>query len=130
MNTYRVVVVRADSPGFTGASGVYSTMAEAKAELLDIARTWVGLIAPELHADGSITVTPDGMPSRTYSVLTERMSTDEPHVTETDVLDSEREQLSQWFACEECGQSTEVIDARPGETLCFPCWQRLGEGAD
>jgi hypothetical protein len=72
-HTHRVVVVSSDEAGFHGASGVYETKAEAQAQLLDIARSWVGLVAPELRADGSIVIS---RPERTltYSVLTERAS--------------------------------------------------------
>ena len=72
-HTYRVVKVYSDGPEFHGASGVYRTMTEAKAELLDIARTWVGLDPVEIRADGSILVTQKSR-TITYSILTERNS--------------------------------------------------------
>ena len=69
--THRVVVVRSDSPDFHGASGVYHSKQAAKGELLDIARSWVGLAQPVLRADGSIVVAAHGI-TYTYSILTER----------------------------------------------------------
>jgi hypothetical protein len=70
--THRVVVVRSDSPGFHDASGVYSTSTAAKAEMWDIARSWVGLAATFLlNHDGSFVVGYNGV-THTYSILTER----------------------------------------------------------
>ena len=69
--TYRVVSVYSDEPGFHGASGIYQTHEEAQSALLDTARTWVGLAAPELRADGSFVVTTAAR-TVTYSILTER----------------------------------------------------------
>ena len=70
--TYRVVVVRSDSPHFHGASGVYASKQAAKGELLDIARSWVGLATSlQLNHDGSFVVVADGV-THTYSILTER----------------------------------------------------------
>jgi len=72
MNTHRVVVVRSDSPHFHGASGIYETKAQAKAELLDIARSWVGLAEPKVTAEGGIVVLDYAGVTHTYSILTER----------------------------------------------------------
>lgn len=71
MMTYRVVVVYSDKPGFSGASGVYDTMLEANGALLEVARTWVGLAAPRLRADGAIVIEHKGR-TITYSVMVER----------------------------------------------------------
>ena len=72
-HTYRVVVTHSDETGFYGASGTYPTIERAKAELLDIGRSWVGLAPVLLQADGSITVDYSGR-TDTYSILTERKS--------------------------------------------------------
>ena len=71
--THRLVVVRSDSPGvFLGASGIYETSTAAKAEMWDIARSWVGLAATFLlNHDGSFVVGYNGV-THTYSILTER----------------------------------------------------------
>jgi hypothetical protein len=74
-HTYRVVVVRSDSPAFHGASGVYASSAQAKGELLDIARSWVGLAdSLQLNHDGSFVITYAGV-THTYSILSERKAT-------------------------------------------------------
>jgi len=70
-HTYRVVVDDSRKPTFNGASGLYATKDGAKGALLDIARTWVGLYAPELRADGSFVITTDSH-TLTYSILAER----------------------------------------------------------
>jgi len=70
--THRVVVVKSDGPGFHGASGLYPSLGLAKGELLDIARSWVGLAARlQLNHDGSFVVEHAGV-THTYSILTER----------------------------------------------------------
>ena len=47
-------------------------------------------------------------------------------IYEVDVFDRERTELSQWAACEECGDVQQVIDQHwPG--LCGPCYSRLYE---
>ena len=71
--THRVVVVRSDRPGvFCGASGVYDSSTAAKAEMWDIARSWVGLAATLLlNHDGSFVVGYHGI-THTYSILTEQ----------------------------------------------------------
>jgi len=69
--THRVVVVRSDGPGFHGASGLYPSLGLAKGELLDIARSWVGLAQRlQLNHDGSFVVTYAGV-THTYSILSE-----------------------------------------------------------
>jgi hypothetical protein len=46
-------------------------------------------------------------------------------ISETDVVDSERDTLMSWATCEECGYPDMRIDHVDG--LCYPCQRRLCE---
>jgi hypothetical protein len=41
-------------------------------------------------------------------------------ITELDVLDPEREAMSRWFACSECGEPQQAIDGHRDDT-CLRC---------
>ena len=70
--THRVVVVYSDKPGFYGASGAYATKAEAVAQMVEIARTWIDLATPELTVEGSFVIRhPKRKRTVTYSILSE-----------------------------------------------------------
>jgi len=48
---------------------------------------------------------------------------------EHEVADTERAELSQWFACVECGHATERIDSDHGD-LCHGCYTHVYVGDD